>query len=395
VIARGPVLRAAPTQLAVDATIDMLAAGTEHLVVMDDRELFGVVSAADLMGLDTHSPFALRHRMLAAGDEDAVVAAAQAIPRVFGLLLDSGLTPANIGRVLALQHDTLTARLIELSIARHRPPPVPWAWLMLGSGARREFTLASDQDNALAYAASEPDADPYFARLATEVNAGLERCGFRPDANEVLARNRMWRMSDDAWRRTFDECLALPDDSHLLRATVSFDFRPISGGLPIVAQLAERLHRAREYPDFMRRLARTATDFHAPLGFRGMIAVKRGESAGTVDLKRGGVIPIVNLARFHAMAGGITVSGTIDRLTAARETGGLDDYTARSLTEAFNVICAVRLEHHRACITEGRALDNLIDPHRMAPIARGELREAFRAIARAQKRLGVFVPTGV
>ena len=85
---------------------------------------------------------------------------------------------------------------------------MPWAWLDLGSAARREFTLASDQDNALAYATRRAgrgeEVDEYFARLGADVNDGLVRCGIGIDNNGVLAGNRLWRMSKDAWLRTFD-----------------------------------------------------------------------------------------------------------------------------------------------------------------------------------------------
>ena len=47
----------------------------------------------------------------------------------------------------------------------------------------------------------------------------------------MLAGDRRWRMSKAAWLRTFDECLTEPDESHLVRATVAFDFRPAAGGL--------------------------------------------------------------------------------------------------------------------------------------------------------------------
>jgi hypothetical protein len=38
--------------------------------------------------------------------------------------------------------------------------------------------------------------------------------------------------------------------------------------------------------------------------------------------------------------------------------------------------------------------DNLIDPDQLPPIARRELREAFRAVAQAQKRLSAYLPQG-
>ena len=79
--------------------------------------------------------------------------------------------------------------------------------------------------------------DAYFARLGSDVNDGLARCGIGVDNNGVLAGNRLWRMSKSDWLRTFDECLDEPDESHLIRATVAFDFRPAAGGLAIAAEL--------------------------------------------------------------------------------------------------------------------------------------------------------------
>jgi CBS domain-containing protein len=399
-IARSPVATVPVGQLAVEATVDMLAAGVEHMAVLDGEQVCGVLSAADLLGLDARSPIALRHTILGAADEDVLLRAAGHLPQLFGLLVRAGVPPRDLGRVLSLQHDALTARLIDLSISRNGPTPVAWAWLDLGSAARREFTLASDQDNALAYEmapAGEADVvDTYFARLGGEVNAGLARCGFGVDNNDVLAGNALWRMSKPDWLRTFDECLRVPDESHLIRASVAFDFRPCAGGLAITAMLSERIRAARDHPSFMRLMARSATGYPVALGFRGSLAVERhGESAGRLDLKRGAIIPLVNLVRFHALANGVTISPTLDRIEAVASAGGIARGVADALREAFGVITRLRFEHHAELIAAGLAPDNLIDPGALAPIARGDLREALHTVRREQKRLGVWVPQGL
>jgi CBS domain-containing protein len=237
--------------------------------------------------------------------------------------------------------------------------------------------------------------DLYFERFACEVNAGLARCGFGPDAAEVVARDRRWRMSASAWVTVFRECLETPDRSHLVRAAVSFDFRHALGGLEIVPPLVDILRTANQYPDFLRRLARTATDTRPPLKFRGRVAVRRGgDERGTLDLKLGGIVPIASLARFHALANGITISATLDRLVAAEETGSLDPETAQALREAFIVVCKVRLEHHAARIRAGLSPDNFIAPDQLPPLERATLREAFLVVSRAQKQLSRFVPYG-
>jgi CBS domain-containing protein len=390
-IMSAPVLTTPGYRLAVEASIQMMNAGVHHLPVLDElQNVLGVVSAADLMNLETLSPFGIRRALARAADEGAVVEVAAQLPRTFVALLDAGLDAASIGRVLSLQSDTATERLLDFAMHRHGPAPVPWAWLALGSTARRELTLASDQDNALAYAGEGRDqgVDAYFERVATDVNAGLARCGLGADAADVLARNPEWRMSEGEWIRIFEECFEQPDRSHLVRAAVSFDFRHVAGGLEIVPPLVERIRSTPKHPDFIARLARTATDFKPPLRFRGRLPDE-------IEIKRGGSLPIVNLARFHALANSITISPTRDRLVAAQETDALDVETATALREAFDLVSKIRFEHHASQIQAGRDPDNDVQLNELPPLARLDLREALRTVAAAQKQLGRYVPLGL
>jgi CBS domain-containing protein len=395
--AGGPVPTVPPEQLAIEATVEMLASGGEHLAVLDGEQVCGMLAAADLLSLDASSPIALRHALLGAADEEALVRGAAQIPKLFLLLIRAGVPPRELGRVLSLQHDTVVARLIDFSIAQRGPAPLAWSWLDLGSAARREFTLASDQDNALAYGDPEAEhaeeVDAYFAQLGADVNDGLVRCGIGLDNNGVLAGNRQWRMSRRDWLTTFDASMREPDESQLIRATVSFDFRSSTGGLTIAPELTEQVRAARRHAQFMRLMARTATGYPVALSFRGQLATgQHGDPPDRLDLKRGAIIPLVNLVRFHALAGGVTISSTLDRIEAAASVGVLDRGVAEGLREAFEVINRIRFEHHAAQVQAGATPDNLIDPEELAPIARSELREALHVVRRAQKRVGVWSP---
>jgi CBS domain-containing protein len=392
-IARAPAPTVSVRQLAIEATVDMLAAGVEHMVVLDRERVCGVLSSADLLGLDANSPMGLRHTILGASDPEVLAQAVGRLPGLFLTLTRAGVPSRDLGRVLSLALDAVVARLIDFSIWAHGPAPLPWAWLDMGSAARREFTLASDQDNAMAYSRPAPGAeltleaaDAYFARLGDDVNVGLERCGIGLDNNGVMARDRRWRMSKPEWLRTFDECLEQPDESHLIRATVAFDFRPAAGGLAMAADLAARMRAARQHPQFMRLLARSASGFPVALGFRGQLST---DGDGHLDLKRGAILPVVNLVRYHALAAGVTISPTLDRIEAVAMAGALDGDEAGALGEAFAVIARARFEHHAELIAAGRPANNLIDPGALTPIARTELREALQVVKRAQKRLTV------
>src|SRR5699024_12086684 len=71
-------------------------------------------------------------------------------------------------------------RLLELADQQLGPPPVPYCFMSLGSMARHEQSLLTDQDNALvlddSFDATKHDA--YFVQLATFVSDGLHACGY-------------------------------------------------------------------------------------------------------------------------------------------------------------------------------------------------------------------------
>ena len=91
---RSPTPTVPADQLAIEATVEMLAVGSEHLAVLDGDRICGVLSATDLLSLEARSPIALRHVLLGAPDEDALARAAGQIPKLFLLLARAGVPVA-------------------------------------------------------------------------------------------------------------------------------------------------------------------------------------------------------------------------------------------------------------------------------------------------------------
>ena len=165
--------------LAPEASIAMMAAGVNHVPVLDtEGQVVGILSASNLMALDARSPFALRRAIQGARDEDDLVKTSADVPHLFVDLLDAHLDAPALMRVVTVLSDAMTSRLLELAIDKFGKPPVAYAWLAFGSCARSELTLASDQDNGLAYAdTDDPSVDQYFQQVAESVNLGLGAAG--------------------------------------------------------------------------------------------------------------------------------------------------------------------------------------------------------------------------
>jgi CBS domain-containing protein len=368
-------------RLASEASIEMMQAGINHLVVVDARgTVRGVISAGSLMAPDALSPFALRWSIAAARSAEEVVTAAERMPEVFISLVDAHLDAAAISSILSLEVDALTQRLLELAVQRRGPAPVPYAWLALGSCARYEVTLVSDQDNALAFGdTDDPAVDRYFARIAAEVNDGLARCGFAADISGVLARDIHWRMSRSQWVHVFRRCYEVWDWLQTARACVAFDFRRVHGELD-VTPLVEVLLEAPQNPSIINRLAGTVVDLRLPLGFRRRLT-------GIVDIKKGALLPIENIARYYALAHGVTEPGTLSRIRAVGELGTLGDATVAALRDAFKTSLDIRLHHHADALRAGGSPDDTIDPVLLPPVKRVELQEALRLIDEARRHV--------
>jgi len=377
-----PVKTVSAAMLAPEASIEMMQEGVNHLPVVDGQgRVVGVVSAGSLMNLDALSPFALRWSISAARDEDELADAASELPKLFVRLLDARLDAPALTRVITLLSDSMTTRLLDLAFERYGPPPVSYAWLALGSSARHELTLASDQDNALAYDdTDDPQVDAYFKQVAEVVNAGLARCGFSLDESGVLARDRHWRLTQSAWLAVFSRCLEVWDWKHLLRASIAFDFRQVAGDLSVIAPLTDLLRQAPRHGGFLSGLAHMASQVPSPLGFRGRLT-------GPIDIKKSGLLPVENLTRFYSFARGIAAGTTLDRLAAVREASGGSQENIQALQEAFASMSMVRLEHHAKLIEKGRTPHNVIDTEKLRPLTRVSLQEALRVVAAAQKLL--------
>ena len=160
--------------------------------------------------------------------------------------------------------------------------------------------------------------------------------------------------------------------------------------------VADALWQARSHPDLLRLLARFALQFRPPTGFlRDFVVEHSGERRGQLDIKHGGLIPIIDLARWAGMAAGAATGSTVERLRAAEAAGTLDAADARTLIEAFGFIFSLRMDHQVEQLRHGGIPDDFIDPKTLNPLARSYLREAFRAVASVQTGLASELAMGV
>jgi CBS domain-containing protein len=384
-----PAYTVAADRLGSEVWLDMLDRGVRHFpVVAATGEVLGVVEDADLVAAETRTSFHLRAAIARASTTSELAGAARDLRPTIVALHRARTAPLHLAGIQSVVVDALVRRLIELTVDEVGEAPTPFAWLALGSLARREALPGSDVDSAVAWRGE--DRDPaiaeYAQALGRRVDEGLVACGLRVDPKGTTAANPLLVRSLQSWRRAAQSWLEDPtQEQALILVSVVVDSRPV-WGIHTGVSLAEAFRDARRHPALLRQLARFSLSFRPPTGFlRGLVVEASGEHRGRLDLKHGGLVPIVDLARWAGMAAGVTSASTPERLHAAAAAGTLSAADAATLGDAFELVMGLRVQHHVEQIEAGLEPDDHIDPAALSPLTRRYLKEAFRAVASVQK----------
>jgi len=383
-------VRAGPdgmTCLVVDGDVARDVLGTAGGIAFVEASLRRGV----LRGFD-HEPGTLAADIDAAQSEAAAIATGVALPERACALLDDGADAVKVGREIGGAIDALTRRFLAFALDDLGDPPAPWAWMALGSEARMEQALHTDQDHALAFDPGDrPDeeVDPWFATLAERVTASLEASGIPRCTGDAMATTGLLRRSVRGWTDAFTSWMVDVGPEGSLMSSVVFDHRVLAGPLDIGSVIETVVREAPErFPGFIRHLAHRALDRKPPTGFaKGLVVESKGEHAGRLDIKHGGVAIIANLARCDAIRVGSPATSTTERLDAATDAGVLDDDARGALEEAFRLLWQIRLEHQAKQHRAGAQPDDFVDPETLGPIQRLGLKEAFRIVGKQQQQL--------
>ncbi len=296
------------------------------------------------------------------------------------------------GQLITSLSDAVTTRLIELAEQQFGPAPIGYVWVAAGSQARQEQSAQSDQDNCLilpdSYRAATQAA--YFRDFSKFVCDGLNDCGYLHCPGNVMAMNDTWCQPRRRWLTYFRQWIDQPSPKALMLACVFFDLRTIHGDAELLESLrCEVLASTRDNSLFLAYMVSNALKHRPPLKLFGRISLIRdGEHANTLDLKHSGLVPIVDLARIYALAGGLTAVSTQQRLEQAAQTHEVSVSGARDLGQAFEFMGRLRQSQQARQLAQGQTPDSFLALGALSKSERSQLKDAFLLIQTLQDTLG-------
>ncbi|MBF0620363.1 MAG: cyclic nucleotide-binding/CBS domain-containing protein [Magnetococcales bacterium] len=374
-----------------DAMLTMAENNTHHLPVHQDGQIVGVVTPYSLLQNQCTSVVFMVSKINLQQTIEGLQDVCTQIPQLLVNLSDSGTTAQSIGHALTVVTDTISRRLLRFAERAFGPAPVPFAWAAAGSQARNEQTVQSDQDHCLliddSYIPAQHGA--YFEKLSHYVSDGLNICGFVYCPGNAMATNSQWRQPIRVWRRMFRRWIQEPTPKAVMLCSIFFDLKFIGGDESLFWYFRDCvLDNAGKNRIFLAHLAANASRNQPPVGFfRNFTLIRGGEHDDTVNLKKNGVIPIVDLARVYSLEKGIKDVNTRKRLEKCRDSGLLSGRGATDLIDAMAFIELTRIRHQAKRLRSGQSPNNYLPPEELTPFERDHLKDAFLIVRTMQSAM--------
>lgn len=384
------------------ALVSMIRNKTKTLIVSSRGELAGIISMVDLLKSRSTGSLLLTQDIESHSDLDHLAQIGPQIDNVLNALVTEKAGVNVIFDVMSELLERLTRRVIELAEERMKreglgAPPVEYCWINMGSAARYEQTLRTDQDNAMIYQDPEPgqeeSVEAYFKQLAEYIVEGLMVCGFAECSGGVMATNAMWRRSLSKWKAAIAEWVRSYDPADTRTLTILLDFRPVWGNMVLAKEFWKAIFEAFNTSQAAQHmLTKDALQYKLPITFYrnikflgSFITEKSGPHKNQLDLKKSGAVHIVNGMRIFAVKNEIEDPSTFGRIRLLAEKGALSRDDADYFAASFETLMIFRIRESVKKVKQGAEPDNFIDPYSLTQRETMLLKDAFAGVAHLQK----------
>lgn len=375
---------------------DVLALLTRHrihrVVVAEGAQILGLLEALDVFSFLSNHSHLVALQIDAATDLDALVRAAQQIPRMITSLYRSG---TRVGLLARLVQD-LQARLFDRTWQLIAPADLVQnsCLFVMGSEGRGEQLLKTDQDNALVWRAGyEPPSD--LADICERFSAALGQFGYPPCPGGIMVSQAPWRKSATDFAHEVRQWLLMPDAAALMNLAIFLDTHAVSGDAALLAQLQQVARNTASHSDaLLARFAVAIDAFGSSQGWWNRL-LHLGEAPGGMNLKKEGIFPLVHGVRSLAFQAGLHETNTVARLEALAARGVISAAQAGDWAQCLHFLMGIKLQAGLSELEREQAVTGTVDVSRLSTLDRDLLKDAlavvrqFKAFLRLHFRLDV------
>lgn len=372
------------TDFLFNAQLQMAKYNLKRLVVKKEEAIIGildVVSLSSFFASHTHSTSRLIED---AKTIEELKEASSKFIRTIRALYEKGVKVRYISKLISQLNEKLFEKLFELTAPQQLKEKS--TFIIMGSEGRGEQILRTDQDNALILCddcSMQYDDVMKYTKTFTEylVDFGYPLC----DGN-IMVSNPFWVQNITKFKETIFDWIHKPNEENYMYLAIFYDAVSISGDTNLLTQLKEYLFTICENaPSFYPYFAKPTVSFDTPLGLFSDFVVDKESHKDELDIKKGGIFPIVHGVRTLAIEKRLEETNTVERLKELNNLEILDREFTNELIESFNFLLTLRLKFRLEKIDKKEVLDNYINPSKLTVLEKDLLKDSFKIVNKFKK----------
>jgi CBS domain-containing protein len=379
-----------PDDFVSSALVLMTKRNKRRVAVHDGERYVGILEDIDLLGFLAGSAQVVAGRIDRASSKDDLVIAARETGAQVRALRRQGVKVEVIGEVVSDLNGRLFSRLFEMIAPDELRTGS--CLVVMGSEGRGEQTMRTDQDNGLILAGPVDNAT--LDTFRTDFSSALADFGFPPCPGNVMVRNPVWSKPLSDYLADFRRWVSLPDEASHMNVAIFYDARAVGGDAQLLTTAkAALIELIRGEQAYLAHFAHAVEAFATPIGLFNNLVTSEGKG-DALDLKKGGIFPIVHGIRSLAIEHGLLETATEKRIARLCELGVLQTDFGRELSQTFRFLLTLRLDGQLAA--SAGTSGTLVRPSSLSSMERDLLRDAFqmvkqfRGLIRHHFNLGMF-----
>ena len=349
----------------------------KRILVYDGDVPAGILNVTDLLGFISNRTYLSLVRVARAETIDELQEAAHELPELVRTLYENGSRISHITRQVSEANQRIFSKLFELLAPEELQQNS--CLVVMGSEGRHEQILRTDQDNALIV---RDGFDMQLAhQFAARFSAALSQFGFPPCPGNMMVSSPNWTKEESAFRTTIHDWIHHPREECMIELAAFSDAVEVAGDRALLRRCKDYLQQATASRDaFFSYFANPINSFNVPLDIFHRLIVERGEHDGELDIKKGGIFPIVHGARSLALRHKIFTTNTLRRLRAIQAMGILDADFTDNLVDAYEFLLGLKLSAGLASPAASPEGNNFIRAVDLSKFEKDLLKDSFQLV---------------
>ena len=372
------------TDFLFNAQLVMSKKKLKRLLVMRDNDIIGtldIVSLNSFFASHTHSTSNLIDNAVTIVE---LKEASKRFIKTIRALYDKGVKVRYISKLVSQLNEKLFEKLFELTAPEELKENS--CLIIMGSEGRSEQILRTDQDNALILSDDIKMDKDEILEYTKSFTENLSDFGYPLCDGNIMVSNPFWVKTRSEFKDTIFEWITKPSEEGFMNLSIFYDAIPVTGNDKLLVEIKEYVfHVCNNTTTFYAYFAKPILSFETPLSLFSDFVVDKNKHKDELDIKKGGIFPIVHGVRSLAIEKQIRETSTFIRLKELHKLGIIDEEFKNELTESFNFLLALRLKFRLEKTDRHEELDNYINPSKLSILEKDLLKDSLKIVNKFKK----------